>query len=73
MITPEPGECSRVVFAYLVPVHVEVEDGFVVGVTVLDETPIRNPTLVEGGPAHLAEAVAAADGGQEWPSWSFGY
>ncbi|WP_094462438.1 hypothetical protein [Pannonibacter phragmitetus] len=73
MITTEPGESRRVVFAYLVPVHVEVEDGFVIRVTVIDETPIRNPTLVEGEPVHLAEAAEAADDGQAWPSWSFGY
>ena len=30
---------QRVVFEYLVPVHVEVEDGLVVRVIVIDETP----------------------------------
>lgn len=73
MTTTECGEPSRVVFSYLVAVHVEVEDGLVVGVTVLDETPVRNPTVVEGDPAYLTEAVAAANDGQDWPSWSFGY
>ena len=63
----------RVVFQYLVPVHVEVEDGLVCRVTVIDETPVRHPTLVEGDGAYLDEAVRAADDGQPWPSWQFGY
>ena len=63
----------RVVFQYLVPVHVEVEDGLVACVTVIDETPVRDPAIVEGDPAYLSEAVQAADAGQDWPSWRFGY
>ncbi|KAB2748896.1 hypothetical protein [Brucella anthropi] len=63
----------RVVFQYLVPVHVEVEDGLVCRVTVIDETPVRHPTIVEGDGAYLDEAVRAADDGQPWPSWQFGY
>lgn len=63
----------RVVFQYLVPVHVEVEDGLVSCVTIIDETPVRNPTVVEGDAAYLAEAVIASDDGQPWPSWQFGY
>ncbi len=63
----------RVVFQYFVPVHVEVEDGLVCRVTVIDETPVRDPTVVEGDPADLAEAVLSADDGQSWPSWQFGY
>lgn len=63
----------RVVFQYLVPVHVEVEDGLVTRVTVIDETPVRDPAVVEGDTTYLAEAVIASDDGQAWPSWSFGY
>ncbi|MBN9250460.1 MAG: hypothetical protein BGO03_17695 [Mesorhizobium sp. 61-13] len=63
----------RVVFQYLVPVHVEVEDGLVCRVTVIDETPVRHPTVVEGDSADLHEAVGASDDGQPWPSWKFGY
>ncbi|MGE0294217.1 MAG: hypothetical protein AB7P97_17850 [Hyphomonadaceae bacterium] len=63
----------RVVFQYLVPVHVEVEDDCVTRVTVIDETPVRDPTVVEGEAAYLAVAVEAADDGQPWPSWRFGY
>lgn len=63
----------RVFFQYLVPVHVDVEDGPVARVTVIDETPVRNPTVVEGDPAYLDDAVQAADDGQSWPSWRFGY
>lgn len=63
----------RVVFAYNVPVHVEVEDGLVSRVTVIDETPVADPTVVEGDASYLAEALAAADDGQAWPSWQFGY
>ena len=68
-----PAPPRRVVFAYSVPVHVEVEDDRVVAVVVIDETPVRDPTLVEGDPADLARAVAAFDDGQSWPSWRFGY
>ncbi len=63
----------RVVFQYLVPVHVEVEDGLVCGVTVIDETPVENPTVVEGDADYLEEAAKAANDGQPWPSWRFGY
>ena len=63
----------RVVFQFLVPVHVEVEDDRVTCVTVIDETPVCDPTVVEGDPAYLPTAVAAADDGQPWPSWRFGY
>ncbi len=73
MIEPDPLATRRVVFQYLVPVHVEVEDGLVVCVTVIDETPVRDPTLVEGESGYLPEAVAAADNCQPWPSWRFGY
>lgn len=73
MPTSEPSATRRVVFQYLVPVHVEVEEGQVVAVTIIDETPVTNPTVVEGDTDYLAEAVAAADDGQDWPSWEFGY
>lgn len=63
----------RIVFEYLVPVHVEVEDDMVCRVTVIDETPVRAPTVVEGDADYLADAVRAADDGQSWPSWQFGY
>jgi hypothetical protein len=68
--SPSP---RRVVFQYHVPVHVEVEDGLVCAVTVIDETPVENPTVVEGNADYLGEAVKAADDGQSWPSWQFGY
>jgi hypothetical protein len=71
-MTEQPAS-RRVVFQYLVPVHVEVEDGQVCRVTVIDETPVADPTLVEGDASYLAEAVAASDDGQAWPSWQFGY
>jgi hypothetical protein len=63
----------RVVFQYLVPVLVEVEDGLVCAVTVVDETPVENPTVVEGDADYLDVAVKTADDGQPWPSWQFGY
>lgn len=69
----DPPAPRRIVFKYLVPVHVEVEDGLVVRVTVIDETPVRDPSVVEGDPSDLTAAVAAADDGQPWPSWQFGY
>ena len=42
-------------------------------VTVIDETLVRDPVVVEGDPTYLAAAVAASDDGQPWPSWRFGY
>ena len=50
-----------------------VEDGIVGRVTIIDETPVRAPVVVEGDPAYLADAIRAADDGQAWPSWQFGY
>jgi hypothetical protein len=73
MTDEEKAEPRRVVFQYLVPVHVEVEDGLVCCVTVIDETPVTDPAVVEGDASYLAAAVAAADDGQAWPSWQFGY
>lgn len=73
MIESDLSNSRRATFQYLVPVHVEVKDGLVVCVTVVDETPVRDPILVEGDASYLPEAVAAADNGQPWPSWRFGY
>jgi hypothetical protein len=73
MSEPNPSNTRRATFQYLVPVHVEVEDGLVVCVKLVDETPVRDPILVEGDANYLLEAVAAADNGQPWPSWRFGY
>src|SRR3546814_19628703 len=73
MDQPDATTPRRVVFQYLVPVHVEVEDGLVCRVTVIDETPVRDPIAVDGDAVYLAEAVRAADDGQAWPSWRFGY
>jgi len=73
MSHPTTTTPRRVIFQYLVPVHVEVEDDLVCRVTVIDETPVRDPAVVEGDASYLAEAVAAADDGQPWPSWRFGY
>lgn len=64
---------QRVVFSFSVPVHVEVANGEVRRVTVIDETPVRDATLVEGHPGDLRRAVAAAVDGQDWPAWRFGY
>ena len=73
MTKPRPDAPRRVVFQYLVPVHVEVEDGLVCSVTVIDETPVDNAIFVEGKADYFEEAVKAADDGQSWPSWRFGY
>lgn len=70
MVQFSPAPIRRVVFQYFVPVHVEVEDGLVSRVTVIDETPVRDPTVVQGDPKYLNQAVADADDGQ---SWQFGY
>jgi hypothetical protein len=71
MVKRDPA-MRHVIFQYLVPVHVEVENGLVVCVTVIDETPVHDPTLVEGDASDLIQAVAAADR-QAWPAWRFGY
>jgi hypothetical protein len=63
----------RVTFQYFVPVHVEIIDGRINRVTVIDETPIKEPTFVEGDAGYLEEAIAEADDGQEWPIWTFGH
>ncbi|MBX9864150.1 MAG: hypothetical protein K2Y42_15530 [Hyphomicrobium sp.] len=73
MSIPSTDTSRPVVFRYLVPVHVEVEDGLVCRVTIIDETPVRDPTAVEGDRAYLDEAVRASNDGQPWPSWQFGY
>ncbi len=72
MDRPDTTTSRRVVFQYLVPVHVEVEDGLVSRVVIIDETPVRDPIAVDGDAAYLADAVRASDDGQAWPSWQFG-
>jgi len=62
----------RTVFEYRLPVRVEVVDGLVCSVTVMDSGPIRDAVLVEGEPDGLADAVAQASDGQPWPSWDYG-
>ena len=62
MIESDPSATRRVVFQSLVPVHGEVEDGLAVCVAVIDETPVRDPTLIDGDAGYLPEAVA--DDGQ---------
>lgn len=71
--TDHPMPVGRTVFSFLVPVHVAVEDGLVADVVVIDETPIRDPELVEGDVGSLTHAVTDANNGQPWPSWRFGY
>lgn len=53
MVQSSPEPTRHIVFQYLVPVHVEVEDGLIARVTVIDETPVRDPTVVEGDPEYL--------------------
>jgi hypothetical protein len=62
----------RVVYQFLVPVHVEVADGRVVAVTVLDEAPVADPTFIDGDANYLPDAVEASLE-TEWPAWQFGY
>jgi hypothetical protein len=62
----------RVTYQFLAPVHVEVEDGRVLRVTVLDEAPVTDPIFIEGDPAYLQSAVAQSLE-VEWPPWEFGY
>lgn len=63
----------RVIYEFKVPVCVEVEDDVVTRVVVIDETPVTDPTYVEGDRDYLPRAVAASLNGQPWPVWKFGY
>ena len=63
----------KVTYQFMVPVHVEVEDGIVTEVVVMDESSVDDPTFVDGDHGYLRKAVAASLNGQEWPAWRFGY
>ncbi len=63
----------RVVYQFMIPVCVEVKDGKVSSVIVIDETPVADPTYVEGARTYLAAAVEESLNGQDWPAWEFGY
>lgn len=54
--TPSP---RRVVFQFLVPVHVEVEDGLVGRVTIIDETPVRDPAAMSSRVVHASAPMKA--------------
>lgn len=71
--TPSAADNRHVVFSYLVPVHVEVTEDVVTRVVIIDETPVRKPTVIDGNAGYLSAALAASDNGQDWPTWSFGY
>jgi hypothetical protein len=62
----------RVIYQFMVPVHVEVEDGRVKSVIVVDEAPITDPTFVDGDLNYLPEAVESSMTAP-WPAWRFGY
>jgi hypothetical protein len=63
----------EVIFQYMVPVHVKVEDDIVRKVVVLDDAPVTDATFVEGDEHYLDEAVEVSLNGQPWPGWQFGY
>ncbi len=63
----------RVIYQFMVPVHVEVRDDVVRRVIVLDDAPVNKPTFVDGDREYLRRAVAASLNGQSWPAWEFGY
>jgi hypothetical protein len=63
----------KVVYQFMVPVHVEVENDVVVEVVVLDEASVNEPTFVEGDRSYLQQAVTASENGQSWPAWKFSY
>jgi hypothetical protein len=64
---------KKVTYQFMVPVHVEVEDGIVTEVVVVDESSVNDPTFVDGDRDYLRRGVAASLNGQEWPAWRFGY
>jgi hypothetical protein len=39
---------QRVVFRYLAPVHVDVEDAIVTCLTAIDDTAVHHPAFVQG-------------------------
>lgn len=69
------------VFKFMVPVFVTMVDGHVSEVHVADETDVRvaDCELIEKSSAQVADAdalhalVRAANNGQDWPSWEFGW
>jgi hypothetical protein len=63
----------KVVYEFMVPVHVEVEDNVVTQVVVIDESSVSEPRFVEGDREYLSKAIAASLDGQSWPAWEFGY
>ena len=63
----------KITYQFMVPVRVEVEDGVVTRVVVVDEASVTMPTFVDGDRSYLREAVAASENGQSWPAWEFGY
>ena len=62
----------KVVYQFMVPVHVEVEDDIVTEVVVIDEVSVNEPTFVEGDCRYLRQAVTASQNGQSWPAWKVG-
>jgi hypothetical protein len=63
----------KVTYQFFVPVHVEVENDVVTEVVMIDESPVNDPTFVDGYRNYLGRGVAASLNGQEWPAWRFGY
>jgi hypothetical protein len=63
----------KVIYQFMVPVLVEVEDDVVTEVVVIDESSVNDPTFVDGDRGYLGRGVAASLNGQEWPAWRFGY
>jgi hypothetical protein len=63
----------KIVYQFMVPVHVEVENGVVTEVVVMDEASVNEPIFVEGDRRYLRKAVTASQNGQSWPAWKVGY
>ena len=62
---------TSIVFAYKVPVYVEVADGRIVSVKVDDSAPIDHPYMVDGPDEALPGALAVANGDEAWPAWGW--
>lgn len=63
----------KVTYQFMAPVCVEVENGVVTRVVVIDEASVNEPSFVDGDRDYFERAVSASLDGQSWPAWEFGY
>ena len=64
---------GKITYQFMAPVCVEVENGIVTRVVVIDEAGVNDPAFVEGDREYFRNGVAASLNGQSWPAWEFAY